>query len=412
MGGSAPRDGQVTVHLSNGKTETIAGKPGFGSSLTFVCNQLVIGSPYESAAGIAEAGAVHVYGPTDSGTIERRATYTAGRNGVPGTPQQGAHFGTAVASTPDVRPGSDPGSQRLYIGIPGEDVNGIDGAGRVTSFTTGTGDGPVGAARTTTYATPGVAGVPSPNAGLGTTISVDAGIVAIGAPGQPVGGVARAGKVMIESINNDFTTYSLSQDSRNFPGTAETGDRFGWSVHVAPSVDSSPTRLLIGVPDETIDGIVHAGAVDVVPFSEATGRPNDKIVAWDQDSPGMAGATEQGDRFGWAVGSAVIGDLQQLVVGTPYEAIGDREAAGMVQTIRTGLAWTQSTRGVPGTPESGDRMGASLSGSIMGLAIGLPGENDASGAVIVGVPQDEETPELLLPQSSGSPACFGSALQH
>ena len=62
----------------------------------------------------------------------------------------------------------------------------------------------------------------------------------------------------------------------------------------------------------------------------------------------------------------------------------------MVQTIGTGKGWTQSTSGVPGTAEAGDRMGASLGGapSTGGTLplIGIPGEDSSTGAVLVGLP--------------------------
>ena len=62
----------------------------------------------------------------------------------------------------------------------------------------------------------------------------------------------------------------------------------------------------------------------------------------------------------------------------------------MVQTIGTGKGWTQSSEGVPGTVESGDRLGASLGGSPATGAtrslVGIPGEDASTGAVLVGLP--------------------------
>ena len=74
----------------------------------------------------------------------------------------------------------------------------------------------------------------------------------------------------------------------------------------------------------------------------------------------------------------------------PVKDVGRARDAGMVQTIGNGKGWTQSSSGVPGTAESGDRMGASLAGSPATGAtkplIGIPGEDSSTGAVLVGLP--------------------------
>ena len=62
----------------------------------------------------------------------------------------------------------------------------------------------------------------------------------------------------------------------------------------------------------------------------------------------------------------------------------------MVQTVGDDAGWTQNTRGVPGNAEAGDRMGASLGGASSSGAtrplIAVPGEDAATGSVIVGLP--------------------------
>lgn len=423
-GGRDASDGSVEVRISNHGAPylvRIDGAPGFGSAVTRLtsyqnegddrlCSQLVVGSPDEAVDGVAGAGAVHVYA-FDPGTrsFRERGRYTPGHNGVPGAPQAGARFGAAVASQQRVADEVDPQPQRLYVGAPGTDVNGVDGAGQVTSFTLGAQDAPRAEnARRINYATPGVAGRPAVRAGFGGAISVDQGIVAVGASKQTAGGVSGAGAVLVLSDHDRFDPYSLSQASPDFPGTAETGDGFGWAVHVTPALDGAPPRLLIGAPNETIGAITGAGTVDVVPLSATTGRPAGRIVGWDQDSAGMAGTAEDFDRFGSSVTSTVVDGRLEYVVGTPFEAIGMVEAAGMVQTIGTGKGWSQATAGVPGTAEAGDRMGQTVSGSRDGILIGIPGENGGVGAVLSGLP-GAATPALRLP-SGDAPIAYGTAL--
>ncbi|SDT28905.1 hypothetical protein [Microlunatus soli] len=398
--------------------------PGFGSSLTYLssyqdsnselCSLIAVGSPNETVDGVEEAGAVYIYGMTGSGTLEEFGRFAPGIAGVPGTPQPGAHFGAAVASTPRDADEGERGSERLYIGAPGAVVGGVGGAGSVTSFRIRGGDGNQTAAdaRTISYATAGVAGAPSPKAGFGTSISVDQGIVAIGAPGQTSSGVADAGTVLVLSDQGRFDPHSLSQARTGFPGTAESGDRFGWSVHVTPPADAAGPRLLIGAPDEGIDGLRHAGTVAVVPLSRSTGRPNGTIINWDQDSYGMTGQVEEGDRLGWAVTSAVLGDRLELIVGAPEEEIKSAYATGVVQTIGTGKGWNQATAGMPGWVENGDLTGAALAGSSAGLVIGAPHENAGHGAVIVGVPGLGPTPRLRQADHSSRQYAYGTAVAY
>ena len=83
----------------------------------------------------------------------------------------------------------------------------------------------------------------------------------------------------------------------------------------------------------------------------------------DQSSTGMAGSVEAGDQLGAAVSSARHGPSVAYLVGAPGEDVGRARDAGLVQEIGNGKAWTQRSAGVPGTVESGDRLGASLGGS-------------------------------------------------
>ena len=56
--------------------------------------------------------------------------------------------------------------------------------------------------------------------------------------------------------------------------------------------------------------------------------------------------------------SVRYGSSVAYLVGAPGEDVGRVRDAGMVQTIGNGKDWTQQSSGVPGTVESGDRLGA------------------------------------------------------
>jgi hypothetical protein len=91
----------------------------------------------------------------------------------------------------------------------------------------------------------------------------------------------------------------------------------------------------------------------------------------------VPGNAETGDGLGQTLAPAENG----VVAGMPFEAVGSRTEAGMVERIRTdrttnalttSQGFTQNSTGVPGTAEEGDDFGWSVSAD--GLVVGVPGE--------------------------------------
>lgn len=189
------------------------------------------------------------------------------------------------------------------------------------------------------------------------------------------------------------------------PGTAEKGDRFGASVHLVPGSTPGTATLLVGAPGENVGSAVDAGAVTIARISSATADLRGKARTVNQNSAGMAGTSERGDQFGAAVSSMRSGSRTLFLVGAPGEDAGTNRDAGMVQTIGTGKGWTQNSKGVPGHAETGDRMGASLGGSVGTGAtrplIGVPGENKSAGGVLIGLPVDRYRPAFMVGRSAG-----------
>lgn len=151
----------------------------------------------------------------------------------------------------------------------------------------------------------------------------------------------------------------------------------------------------------------------VARISSDTGEPVGTVRAVDQSSAGMAGTAEAGDAFGSSLTSVGDIDAQTFLVGSPGEDVGRARDAGMVQTIGHGTGWTQNTKGVPGNSEAGDRMGASLGGSVGsggdGPVIGVPGEDSSTGAVIVGLPTSHHSAGYLKGTRSGNRYGFAVA---
>ncbi|MEV2278312.1 hypothetical protein AB0I72_22270 [Nocardiopsis sp. NPDC049922] len=145
--------------------------------------------------------------------------------------------------------------------------------------------------------------------------------------------------------------------------------------------------LAVGLPGDTLNGDPNAGSVAV-----ATGSISRLIgtsYLLNQDSADVAGAPEEGDSFGQALTS---GDFDadgyaDLVIGAPFEAVGETEGAGYV-TIQYGSgsglindrsqSIHEDSAGIPGTVVKDEVFGYSLATGDLNsdgyddLAIGQP----------------------------------------
>ena len=149
--------------------------------------------------------------------------------------------------------------------------------------------------------------------------------LAIGTPGDVIGGVTGAGSVnVIFGILNVGLPRPASAGLPAIPGTLslftqattgviddpETGDHFGATLTAANLGRSAHADLVIGTPDEDIlvslggdlGGIetetrADAGAVYVL-YGSATGPQGTGSQRWSQNSVGVPDVIEAGDRFG------------------------------------------------------------------------------------------------------------------
>jgi FG-GAP repeat len=154
--------------------------------------------------------------------------------------------------------------------------------------------------------------------------------------------------------------------------------------------------LAVGVPRENF-AATDDGGVNVI-YGSSTGLSEAGDQFWSQNSPGIQGGAESGDRFGssLAVGD-FNGDLRDdLAVGVPLENFAATDDGG-VNVIYGPLGFhvvgaqflSQNSAGIPGGAESGDRFGSSLAAADFGmsthadLAVGVPGENFAGGVNVI-----------------------------
>ena len=289
---------------------------------------------------------------------------------------QASEAGDAYGSTLVTGDVNGDGCDDLAIGMPGEN----DGAGRVmVVFGSPTGMNPA-SRQVLDQATPGVPGGPEGEDGFGTSLAITGGEIPalwVGSPGESVGEATAAGTITrfpLGTAGSHLPTTgirSLSEDSAGVPGGAEAYDGFG------AVLSGSASSLLVGVPHEGVG--THQAAGSVYAY-------DGRWKTWTQDSPGISGGAESDDHFGAAVTQLpCAGQAGEVyVAGAPGEDIGTHADTGTVTLVGAAGATTlsQDSPGVPGKAEGGDRLGRSLDGIDGDLAVGAPGENDATGDVL------------------------------
>jgi hypothetical protein len=186
-------------------------------------------------------------------------------------------------------------------------------------------------------------------------------------------------------------SQQFSQATPGVPDAAAAGEGFGLALAAANFGNGAQDDLAIGVPGVTQEDqstIVGAGAVTVL-YGSTAGLTASGSQLFSQASPGVAGAAEYADSFGFALAAANLGNSGQadLAVGVPGEDLGGLQDAGAVNVVygsTGGLTatgnqlLTQDSSGIANLAEAGDGFGTALAAANFGrsgqadLAIGVP----------------------------------------
>ena len=218
-----------------------------------------------------------------------------------------------------------------------------------------------------------------------------------GTPYEDISGQTDSGLAQViwgssAGLGKGRSSSQLTQTS--FGRTASAGDQLGYAVDATNELGADLPMLAVGVPGGNVSGQNDAGWAGF--FTAGLNDPR----AVDQDSAGIPGAAEAGDRFGDAITLGLIAGTSSRVdaaVGTPGEDLGsgtsqvtNAGAFTVINDLYTGVvagqAYDQNSSGVPGTAESNDAFGQVLdsvrSGSTTHLAVGIPSEaiGTAAGA--------------------------------
>ena len=228
--------------------------------------------------------------------------------------------------------------------------------------------------------------------------------LAVGAADEDIDDALNAGAVNVIYGSNGGLTADGNQLWRQgtdgVNGVAEVDDLFGLALASGDFNEDGFDDLAIGVPNESIGDVTIAGAVNVL-YGSVDGLTSVGDQLWSQDSDGIEGVAETGDRFGFALTTGDFNDdgFDDLAVGVYLENIGDTLDAGAVNIIygsADGLTsagdqlWHQDSDGIEGVAEAGDEFGEALASGDFDddgfddLAVGVPGETVA-GAGDAGV---------------------------
>ncbi|MFD0412306.1 FG-GAP repeat protein [Streptomyces sp. NPDC127108] len=404
---------------------------------------LAVGVPDGTVGGKAKAGYVNVVwgGPKGVGA-HGSIRVTQATPEVPGTPEAGDRFGASVVLT-DL---NGDGIAELLSGVPGEDVTdrGTDAGMVIVVDGSKNGPGPgstvlTGPSQSAAYgksvAAEHLTGGDNKTIVVGGTDKVVARVIqgedsmVTTVVAAPMGG--RAPVLATGDFDSDGTAdLAVAYWTAGVPSTQSHVRLWKWDADQAEMANfwntdnAGVTALAAGdfdgdgnddlalgecreIADENIDDPCgpeerfKGGGIHVHYGSPASGSFGTRAQTLNQDTPGVPGVAEDGDRFGAALAVADVNrdGRDDLIAGAPGEAIGSGSGAGAAWLLRGGarglldakgtaasVAWNQDTPSVPGVAEAGDAFGAAVAtgdydaDGVPDVTLGSPGENASLGA--------------------------------
>jgi len=296
---------------------------------------------------------------------------------------------------------------------------------------------------------PGIIGVARPDDWFGFSLAAgdfdDNGCadLAVGVPGDELGGAVSAGSVNIiygsPAGLSDDGDQLLRQGVGEIADSIEAFDRFGWSLAVGDFDNDGVHDLAIGAPGEDFEGagpggndiasggmvhVLYGSVYGLLTVNSSTLARGTTLFGSPQTLEALGQALAAGDFIG------LPGD--ELAIGVPRSDLPGADYAGLVILVSDipgqvfDSQWSQDSDGVPGAADPYDAFGYSLAaGDFDGdgwdqLAVGVPGEDRESplitdmGALnildFVGGNHRLLTQDHLAPEEAEAADKFGTAL--
>ena len=333
---------------------------------------LAIGVPLENET-VSDDGAVNViYGSATGLHWMGNQVWSQDSVGIGGTNEIGDNFGANLAA-------ADFGNTThadLAVGVPTEDGAAVDDGSVQVIYGSGAGLGS-GGNQVWTQNSGGIGGGSDPGDQFGSSLaaanfgnSVHADL-AIGVPYEDQANTDDGAVNVIYGTAGGLSSVGnqvWSQDSGGIGGGSDPNDRFGYSLAAANFGNSIHADLAIGVPYE-FQSYVQDGAVNVI-YGAAGGLNAAGNQVWSQDSVGILGAREAGDRFGSSLTAANLGRTghADLVIGVYHEdqPFDDDGSINVIYGNVGGLnqagnqIWDQNSPGILGDQEGFDNFGRGL----------------------------------------------------
>jgi hypothetical protein len=330
---------------------------------------LAVGSP-KSDQMATDAGAVTIiYGSEGGLNSGSQPLVLYQGNNLPDASEAGDLMGSVLAAG-DV---NNDGRDELAIGIPGEDLPGLNAPGAAilwslsgNQFLTQNAGLANGAEQADAFGS---------SLAMGDFNHDGRDDLAVGAPKEDWDGKVDAGVVNVFSATPTGTLGTLyatwSQNSTNIAGTAAASDLFGSDLAAGDFDNDGFADLAVGVPGDKVSGLAKAGAVHVL-YGAAGGPNATGSQLWHQDKPNVLQAAQANDGFGSAlsVGDFNADGRDDLAVGVPNETVNGLAKAGAVSVIygkgANGLGaggnqlWTQDSPEIEEVAEDSDGFGGGL----------------------------------------------------
>jgi FG-GAP repeat protein len=261
---------------------------------------LAIGVPFESLAATTDGGVHVIYGSSTGLTASGSQFWNQDSAGIFGRAESGDHFGESLAAANF----GDSFHADLAVGVPLENLAAVDDGGVNVIYGASSG---LTAAGNQFWGQDeaGIFGRAEPGDHFGESLAAanfggnSQADLAVGVPSENFAANDDGGVNVIYGASGGLTAIGDEFWGQNEPGVldeAQADDRFGSSVAAANFDGNSQADLAVGVPGEDF-GSTDDGGVNVV-YGAVSGLDADGDQFWGQDSAGIVGVGEVGDRFG------------------------------------------------------------------------------------------------------------------